>query len=144
MEPQVGSLVVEGRALLGIVDYQNAGHMGSRRTIALLRRVLLLQGRREHCHHHDITSASIFSVGQIPTTTCSLGRTQFDKFQVGAFGRCPRVYCQGQNVLPAGLSDVPRNCTVAVYCPKCQVRRMLSEALISILIRFHGSMFRAL
>eukprot|EP00903_Cladosiphon_okamuranus_P015692 g14488.t1 len=44
----------------------------------------------------------------------------FDKFQVGAFGRCPRVYCQGQNVLPAGLSDVPRNCTVAVYCPKCQ------------------------
>lgn len=48
--------------------------------------------------------------------------TQFDKFQVGAFGRCPRVYCQGQNVLPAGLSDVPRNCTVAVYCPKCQVR----------------------
>lgn len=47
--------------------------------------------------------------------------TQFDKFQVGAFGRCPRVYCQGQNVLPAGLSDIPRNCTVAVYCPKCQV-----------------------
>lgn len=46
---------------------------------------------------------------------------QFDKFHVGAFGRCPRVYCQGQNVLPAGLSDVPRNCTVAVYCPKCQV-----------------------
>lgn len=44
----------------------------------------------------------------------------FDKFHVGAFGRCPRVYCQGQNVLPAGLSDVPRNCTVAVYCPKCQ------------------------
>lgn len=43
-----------------------------------------------------------------------------EKFQVGAFGRCPRVYCQGQNVLPAGLSDVPRNCTVAVYCPKCQ------------------------
>ncbi|CAM9666540.1 unnamed protein product [Scytosiphon promiscuus] len=44
----------------------------------------------------------------------------FDKFQVGAFGRCPRVYCQGQNTLPAGLSDIPRNCTVAVYCPKCQ------------------------
>ncbi|CAM9578924.1 unnamed protein product [Pylaiella littoralis] len=44
----------------------------------------------------------------------------FDKYQVGAFGRCPRVYCQGQHILPAGLSDVPRNCTVAVYCPKCQ------------------------
>lgn len=50
---------------------------------------------------------------------------QFDKFHVGAFGRCPRVYCQGQSVLPAGLSDVPRNCTVAVYCPKCQVCRII-------------------
>ncbi|CAM9656660.1 unnamed protein product [Discosporangium mesarthrocarpum] len=44
----------------------------------------------------------------------------FEKFHRGAFGRCPRVYCQGQNVLPVGLSDLPRNCTVAVYCPKCQ------------------------
>eukprot|EP00953_Heterococcus_sp_UTEX-ZZ885_P035561 18355-Heterococcus_DN1.PRE.1 len=42
------------------------------------------------------------------------------KYQSGAFGRCPRIYCQGQAVLPVGLSDVPRNCTVAVYCPRCQ------------------------
>eukprot|EP00611_Tribonema_gayanum_P031989 TRINITY_DN9396_c0_g1_i1.p1 TRINITY_DN9396_c0_g1~~TRINITY_DN9396_c0_g1_i1.p1 ORF type:complete len:318 (-),score=64.97 TRINITY_DN9396_c0_g1_i1:233-1186(-) len=42
------------------------------------------------------------------------------KYQTGAFGRCPRIYCQGQNVLPVGLSDVPRSCTVAVYCPRCQ------------------------
>ncbi|CAM9246664.1 unnamed protein product [Choristocarpus tenellus] len=44
----------------------------------------------------------------------------FEKFHMGTFGRCPRVYCQGQSVLPVGLSDVPRSCTVAVYCPKCQ------------------------
>ncbi|CAM9447272.1 unnamed protein product [Chrysoparadoxa australica] len=43
-----------------------------------------------------------------------------DKFQRGAFGRCPRVYCQGQHSLPIGLSDIPCNCTVATYCPRCQ------------------------
>lgn len=42
------------------------------------------------------------------------------KFTGGAFGRCPRIYCQGQSMLPVGLSDVPRHCTVAVFCPRCQ------------------------
>mmetsp|Transcript_3333 Transcript_3333/g.6943 ORF Transcript_3333/g.6943 Transcript_3333/m.6943 type:complete len:294 (-) Transcript_3333:203-1084(-) len=43
-----------------------------------------------------------------------------DKFQNASFGRCPRVYCQGQPVLPVGRSDMPRNYTVNVYCPMCQ------------------------
>jgi casein kinase II subunit beta len=42
-----------------------------------------------------------------------------DKFTTAHFGRCPRVYCQGQPVLPVGLSDIPRNYSVNVYCPKC-------------------------
>jgi len=36
------------------------------------------------------------------------------------FGRCPRVYCQGQPVLPVGQSDIPRTNTVKLFCPKCQ------------------------
>ncbi len=44
-----------------------------------------------------------------------------NKFQSVSFGRCPGVICQGQSVLPVGLSDIPRNCTVAVYCPRCEV-----------------------
>lgn len=36
------------------------------------------------------------------------------------FGRCPRVSCQGQPVLPVGLSDLPRTNTVKLFCPKCQ------------------------
>lgn len=45
---------------------------------------------------------------------------QYEKFQHTHFGRCPRVYCGTQNVLPLGLSDNPRVSTVNVYCPKCQ------------------------
>lgn len=43
-----------------------------------------------------------------------------EKFDSAMFGRCPRVYCQGQPVLPVGRSDLPRNYTVNVYCPMCQ------------------------
>lgn len=35
-------------------------------------------------------------------------------------GRCPRVYCDGQPCLPVGLSDVPRQSTVKIFCPKCE------------------------
>jgi len=42
-----------------------------------------------------------------------------EKFQEVDFGRCHRVYCQGQPVLPVGQSDIPRKATVNVYCPRC-------------------------
>jgi hypothetical protein len=35
-------------------------------------------------------------------------------------GRCPRVYCQGQALIPVGLSDLPRLHTVKLYCPRCR------------------------
>lgn len=41
------------------------------------------------------------------------------KYADGSFGRCPRVYCKGQNVLPVGLSDMPRCSTVKIFCPMC-------------------------
>lgn len=43
----------------------------------------------------------------------------FEKYRTAAFGRCPSVFCQGQPVLPVGLSDLPRNYTVNVFCPRC-------------------------
>jgi len=43
-----------------------------------------------------------------------------EKYNAVEFGRCPRVYCQGQPVLPQGQSDIVRTNTVKLFCPKCQ------------------------
>jgi casein kinase II subunit beta len=42
------------------------------------------------------------------------------KHRAGDYGRCPRVACAGAPVLPLGPSDVPRQATVAVFCPACR------------------------
>jgi casein kinase II subunit beta len=43
-----------------------------------------------------------------------------EKFRNCEFGRCPRVLCGGQPCLPVGTSDVPRQSTVKLFCPKCE------------------------
>lgn len=43
-----------------------------------------------------------------------------DLYQEGSFGRCPRVLCSGQPVLPVGLFDVPGKRSVRLYCPHCE------------------------
>ncbi|KDO25201.1 hypothetical protein SPRG_09464 [Saprolegnia parasitica CBS 223.65] len=43
-----------------------------------------------------------------------------EKYQNVEFGRCHRVHCQGQPVLPVGQSDVPRHTTVNIFCPRCR------------------------
>lgn len=43
-----------------------------------------------------------------------------EKYKREDFGLCPRVFCGGQPCLPVGTSDVPRNGSVKIYCPKCE------------------------
>lgn len=52
-------------------------------------------------------------------TTRGLQKMQ-DKYRIGEFGKCPRIYCKGQNVLPIGLTDVPFIKSVKHYCPHCE------------------------
>ena len=47
-------------------------------------------------------------------------QAMYAKFKNADFGRCPRVMCRGQPVLPVGQSDVVRATTVNVFCPKCK------------------------
>ncbi|GAV53193.1 hypothetical protein ZYGR_0AI04760 [Zygosaccharomyces rouxii] len=43
-----------------------------------------------------------------------------EKYKDADFGRCPRVYCNFQPLLPVGLHDVPGIDCVKLYCPSCE------------------------
>jgi casein kinase II subunit beta len=43
-----------------------------------------------------------------------------EKYRQAHFGRCPRVLCNGQAVLPVGVSDTTNQESVKIYCPKCE------------------------
>jgi casein kinase II subunit beta len=43
-----------------------------------------------------------------------------DKYRRKEFGRCPRVLCEDQPVIPVGLRDVSGVMGVKLYCPKCE------------------------
>ncbi|CEP60694.1 casein kinase 2 regulatory subunit CKB2 LALA0_S01e16820g [Lachancea lanzarotensis] len=42
------------------------------------------------------------------------------KYKEADFGRCPRVYCNFQPLLPVGLHDAPGVDCVKLYCPCCE------------------------
>ncbi|KIM62725.1 hypothetical protein SCLCIDRAFT_1214837 [Scleroderma citrinum Foug A] len=43
-----------------------------------------------------------------------------EKYRKVEFGRCPRVLCQSQPLLPVGLSDIPYEKSVKLYCGRCE------------------------
>ena len=42
-----------------------------------------------------------------------------EKYELSHFGVCPRTYCNLARTLPVGLSDVPGDDTVKLFCPSC-------------------------
>jgi casein kinase II subunit beta len=42
-----------------------------------------------------------------------------EKYEAGAFGRCPRYRCRGQALLPVGESHLPGRHSAKVFCPRC-------------------------
>ncbi|KAJ1836374.1 casein kinase 2 regulatory subunit [Coemansia sp. RSA 2711] len=47
-------------------------------------------------------------------------KKMLDKFKRGDFGRCPRVYCHQNPLLPVGITDVPKQNGVKLYCCRCE------------------------
>jgi len=43
-----------------------------------------------------------------------------EKYKKVDFGRCPRVLCQSQPLLPVGLTDIPYEKSVKLYCGRCE------------------------
>ncbi|KAK9817535.1 hypothetical protein WJX74_000148 [Apatococcus lobatus] len=73
--------------------------------------------------HELVESAAemLYGLIHVRYILTSRGMTaMFEKFKTCEFGRCPRVLCHGQACLPAGLSDLPRQSTIKVFCPKCE------------------------
>ncbi|KAN0064775.1 casein kinase 2 regulatory subunit [Thecaphora frezii] len=52
-------------------------------------------------------------------TTRGLAK-MLEKYKRADFGRCPRVLCYQQTLLPVGLSDLPFQKAVKLYCPRCE------------------------
>ena len=52
-------------------------------------------------------------------TTRGLAK-MLDKFKGGVFGKCPRVICESQHLLPMGQHDIPNASNVKLYCAKCE------------------------
>ncbi|KAL5604353.1 hypothetical protein BROUX41_002325 [Berkeleyomyces rouxiae] len=42
-----------------------------------------------------------------------------EKYELGHFGTCPRTKCENARTLPVGLSDIPGEDTVKLFCPSC-------------------------
>lgn len=45
---------------------------------------------------------------------------QLEKYKKNEFGKCPRVSCKSQALLPMGQSDNPNIKAVKLYCAKCE------------------------
>ncbi|KAJ7600638.1 casein kinase II, regulatory subunit [Mycena floridula] len=43
-----------------------------------------------------------------------------EKYKRAEFGRCPRVLCSSQPLLPVGLTDIPYEKSVKLYCGRCE------------------------
>lgn len=61
--------------------------------------------------------------GLIHARFCMSSRGLFliqKRFNLGEYGTCPRINCEGQKCLPIGLDDTVGKSKVRIFCPRCE------------------------
>lgn len=61
--------------------------------------------------------------------------------QDAEFGKCPRVGCKNYQLLPVGLSDLPDQKKVKLYCAKCGEIYTPRVSIQHSLLPHHATMF---
>ncbi|KAJ1391845.1 casein kinase II, regulatory subunit [Ochromonadaceae sp. CCMP2298] len=78
---------------------------------------------QEEAETEDLSRAAALLYGLIHAryiiTTSGLS-AMHKKYMSREFGECPRAYCNGQAVLPIGVTDEPRLGTYKLFCPRCR------------------------
>ena len=57
---------------------------------------------------------------RLEVRTDSMLSTQAEKFKKGDFGKCPRVACDGQPLLPCGQHDNASLSSAKLFCARCE------------------------
>ncbi len=69
-------------------------------------------------HHFTPWMVKVGRGCNTPYTISNIGHDLCILLRLGEFGRCPRVLCRGQSVLPYGMADEMKKCEVNFFCPK--------------------------
>lgn len=72
-----------------------------------------------HCHLPRLGQDGM-SISPPRPLVPALIRVKLEKYRKADFGRCPRVYCYSMPLLPVGLSDLPYQKAVKLFCPRCE------------------------
>lgn len=75
----------------------------------------------EESHNLEKMASHLYGLAHARYILTTRGmQKMIEKYKNSDFGRCPRVYCHMQPLLPIGFHDLPRMSTVKLYCPKCE------------------------